>query len=175
MTPRRVAVSVALGIVAAAAAFACATVNGRGPLAMDSKVSAPSAFAKPEGRDGGIEALIDGETARLASLGFVPDERVSLVLGSEPADDGGHVAAQGVLPAFESDRCVRLVVVSHEGIRARVVVGGIERSAEERDRPVASFGPVCGRARDSLAVEVHGPRGASVAIVRYSLKKIADY
>jgi hypothetical protein len=168
MTPRRVAVSVALGIVAAAAAFACATVNGRGPLAMDSKTSAPSALAKPEGRDGGIEALLDGETATLANLGFAPDERVSLLLGSEPAD-GGPVA-QGVLPAFESDRCVRLVVVSYEGIRARVVVAGIERSAEERGRPVASFGPVCGRAHDSLAVEVRGPRGASVAIVRYSLK-----
>ena len=172
MTPARVAAFVALGLVAAAAALACAKVNG-GPLAAYSKPSAPSAVAKLDGQDGGLEALFEGETVSLASLGFVPDERVSLLLGTEAAD-GGPGVAQAAFAAFGSDACVRLVVVSHQAIRARVLVGGTERVTTEHARPVASLGPVCGRARDSLAIEVRGPSGASVAIVRYSLKNSAD-
>ena len=174
MKPKRVALSAAFGLLVAAAAFACATVNGRGPLATEPKGSAPtapSATAKAVGQDGGLEPLLEAESTSLAGLGFVPAERQNLVLDDRGERTEGSLAvAQGVFPAFVSDSCDRLVVVSGEAIRARVAVGGIDRAKDEQPRAVASFGPVCGRARDSLAVEVRGSKGTNVAIGLYSLK-----
>lgn len=161
MKTRRVAL-VATGVCLAAAAFACAANRGLGP-------SSTKPTLKPTTVSDAALEVAPIDSVALSAYGFVEGVRATFVF---EGGDGGDTIARKVLPSFVEDGCVRLVLVVDGRASVRVLVADVLRASSVTvPGEAASFGPLCGRARDKLEIEVSGRRSGAGTVVLYVPEK----
>ena len=157
-SPARAAIVVGVLGATGAVVFACRAVQVRVPQAV---APAPSAVASALFPDAST-ATFEGETSRAAAAGFAPGELRAL---ASPGDGG---VARAVLHTFPSDGCMRVALRSPGLANVTVRVAGIERwEPEILPAQAVLSGPLCGRAKDVVALEL---RGGGLVIMPYSLK-----